>query len=174
METKKIDIQLYGDRYYIVLSENENMKDEYTSWEDIADFVGLNKHMLFEKIKIFNPAINQIDKVVFSALKADDNYGKLFKIDMISFDNENNAYKAIDALYFEKKISFIERKINELNEKYCSKKNFTREYIESLFSDKYIKDIWEIEKSNEHNYNRFNTLEMFIIYYIEQKIIFDK
>lgn len=166
MNNKKFEIQMYGDNYYIVLSEN-NIKDEYTSIFDIKKEIGIDEEMLFDKIKEYEPIISEVDKVAFTSL---NNSSRVFNVKMLSFADYNYAKKVVEILEFEKQISKIKSKIYEINQKYFSKKDFTRENIQSMFLDRYINDIWEIEKSRS---NKFNTFEDFLIFYIEQEFIFE-
>lgn len=174
MKENLFKIEKYGDKYFIVICNKDGIVDAYTSVYDISKCISVEESVVLDKMEAYNAIINSIEKVIFKALGDDNDTGKIYTVKMIGFEDYSDALNALDYLYREYSISEVEKRIFTLKEKYCPKKNIDRKYIEDLYSNKYVNDIWEIEKCDTERGNGYKSFESFLVNYIEQLLIYEE
>lgn len=172
MKENMFKLNEYGDKYFIVICSKDGIVDSYTSVYDISKCIGVEESVILDKMKSYNAIITPVEKIVFSALGNSNGDGKIYTVQMIGFEDYSDASNALECLYREYSISEVADKVCCLNEKYCPKRIIGRREIEDLYIDKYINDIWEIEKYDSEKGKGYRTFESFLVNYIEQLLIY--
>lgn len=174
MKENLFKIERYGDKYFIVMCNKDGVIDSYTSLYDISKCIGVEENTILDKMESYKAIISSVEKVVFRALGDDGSDGKIYTVKMIGFEDYSDAENALDYLDKEYSISEVENRVVSLKEKYCPKRVIGRKEIEDLYSDKYINDIWEIEKYDTEKDKGYKTFESFLVNYIEQLLIYEE
>ena len=174
MKENLFKIERYGDKYFIVMCNKDGVIDSYTSLYDISKCIGVEENTILDKMESYKAIISSVEKVVFRALGNDSSDGKIYTVKMIGFEDYSDAENALDYLHREYSISEVENRVFSLKEKYYPKRVIGRKEIEDLYSDKYINDIWEIEKYDAEKGKGCKTFESFLVNYIEQLLIYEE
>lgn len=174
MKENVFKIEKYGDKYFIVICNQKGVIDAYTSLYDISRCINIDESIVLNKMQEYNAIISYVEKIVFKALGSNNDTGKIYTVKMIGFEDYADAVNAVNYLCREQSITEVENKVVVLKERYYPRTNINREYIADLYSDKYVNDIWEIEKSDTNMGRSYTTFESFLIDYIEQLLIYEE
>lgn len=168
MSENRLIIKEVGEKFTLELLQKRN-NTGVTTCLDLSFETGLSVDEIKEITMKNKGEIFEVEINTFSSYPKYD----LNAVESIIFTNKEDCENVLNIFNYEKKINEVYRKVKVLEKQYNSKDNRTREDIKMCYDDKYILDIWEIEKYTEEKDEGFVTFESFLIDFIEQNLIFE-
>lgn len=167
-ENKLMVIREVGEKFTLeVLNKRSDIG--VTTCLDLSYETGLSVDEIKELTVKNNGEIFEVEVNTFGFYSKYD----LNVLESIIFVNKEDCENVLNIFNFERKINEVFKKVKVLEKQYNSKENRTKEDIKMCYDDKYILEIWEIEKYTEEKGEGFATFESFLIDFIEQNLIFE-
>lgn len=164
-------IREFDGGYNLELSKKKK-HISFSSYFDFSFYIGLDVQTIKNIVLENNGVILSVD--VSNNADSNFRYNGNNTIDVLHFKDRIDCENVMSILSSEQQISSVLKKVNDLTKKYNFKQEYSRDDIKSLYKDKYILSIWDLEKYTEEKAEGFYNFEDFLLDYLEQNLIFEQ